>query len=368
MNIKKMGLFIKTLRENQDLTQEELAKSIPISRQAVSKWERGLAVPDTVVLLKLSEIFNVSVNEILSGEKIEPNNQEKNDQVSLKLYDEKIKKIKTIKILSFVIISLILLFLIFYFINSYKKIKVYTITGIGNSVEISNGVFIRTNEKLFFRLGDLTVNDNEEIKSITLYYTDKNNINKIIKTNNNNVMFIDYYGYNEYFDTNKIDYIIKNLYVDVELLDKTESIKLSLEEDYVNDNIFRFREKEIGTKMPNNNKFDFDVQDKYFIDKIKSKYEKREDGYFMTLIDDKFIKYFYYNDSLNNISLTINTEDRILENWIYQINSNRLEYNNIEKEVTFIYEDDKFKCLTDNCEKENEIIQTFYSELLSSLK
>ena len=69
MNIDKIGKFIKELREEKGLTQDELAKKIPISRQAISKWERGLAIPDAQTLLKLSEFFSVSVNEILSGEK-----------------------------------------------------------------------------------------------------------------------------------------------------------------------------------------------------------------------------------------------------------------------------------------------------------
>ena len=74
MNQDKISKFIKNLREESNMTQEELADKIPISRQAISKWERGISIPDAQTLIRLSEIFNLSINEILSGEKINKTN------------------------------------------------------------------------------------------------------------------------------------------------------------------------------------------------------------------------------------------------------------------------------------------------------
>ena len=74
MNQEKIGNFIKSLRESHNMTQEELASLIPISRQAISKWERGLGIPDSSTLICLSKIFDVSINEILSGEHISSEN------------------------------------------------------------------------------------------------------------------------------------------------------------------------------------------------------------------------------------------------------------------------------------------------------
>ena len=62
MNAKKIGNFIRTLRENKNMTQQQLANLIPISRQAVSKWELGQTLPDHLVLIKLSEIFEITIN------------------------------------------------------------------------------------------------------------------------------------------------------------------------------------------------------------------------------------------------------------------------------------------------------------------
>ena len=67
---------LKTLRKNKGLSQEELSIKLHVVRQTVSKWESGLSVPDAEMLITISEIFEIPVNEIL-GENIEE--KEKND-------------------------------------------------------------------------------------------------------------------------------------------------------------------------------------------------------------------------------------------------------------------------------------------------
>lgn len=61
--------FLYTLRKEKNLTQSELAEKLGITNKAVSKWETGEAMPDTAQLLPLSEIFGVSVDELLRGER-----------------------------------------------------------------------------------------------------------------------------------------------------------------------------------------------------------------------------------------------------------------------------------------------------------
>ena len=67
MNQKKIGKFILELRLKNGLSQNQLARMIPVSRQAVSSWELGKALPDLGTLLRLSKIFDVSIDEILLG-------------------------------------------------------------------------------------------------------------------------------------------------------------------------------------------------------------------------------------------------------------------------------------------------------------
>ena len=68
MNQEKIGKFIAECRKNKNMTQAELAEKLNISTNAVSKWERGLCLMDMSLLKPLSEILNVSINEILAGE------------------------------------------------------------------------------------------------------------------------------------------------------------------------------------------------------------------------------------------------------------------------------------------------------------
>lgn len=68
---------LKILRKNKGYTQEELASRLKVVRQTVSKWEKGLSVPDAEMLLKIAEEFEVSVSELL-GSKIE-DEQSKSD-------------------------------------------------------------------------------------------------------------------------------------------------------------------------------------------------------------------------------------------------------------------------------------------------
>lgn len=73
MNQQKLGNFISKLRKEKGLTQQELAAKLHLTDKAISKWERGLSCPDISLLVPLSELLGVSVNELLLGEKIKDN-------------------------------------------------------------------------------------------------------------------------------------------------------------------------------------------------------------------------------------------------------------------------------------------------------
>ncbi len=93
----KIGKFIAECRKKANLTQMQLSEKLGITDKAISKWERGIAMPDTSIMLALCEILGISVNELLSGEKINmENNDKKNEQLLLEMAKELEKKEKTI--------------------------------------------------------------------------------------------------------------------------------------------------------------------------------------------------------------------------------------------------------------------------------
>ncbi|WP_199617372.1 helix-turn-helix domain-containing protein [Paenibacillus alkalitolerans] len=66
MDIKKFGAYISHLRKEHDLTQSHLADFLSVTRQAISRWEVGDSFPDIAMLPKLSEIFCVTVDQLLN--------------------------------------------------------------------------------------------------------------------------------------------------------------------------------------------------------------------------------------------------------------------------------------------------------------
>ncbi len=88
MNQEKISKFIADLRKDQGLTQEQLAESLGVSNKSVSRWENGQSMPDYSIIVKLCNKLNITVNELLSGEKL------KKDQYNEKLEQNLIEMVK----------------------------------------------------------------------------------------------------------------------------------------------------------------------------------------------------------------------------------------------------------------------------------
>lgn len=73
INKENFGAFVASLRKEKDLTQKELAERLFISDKAVSKWETGASLPDTALLLPLSDILGVTVTELLMSRRMDAN-------------------------------------------------------------------------------------------------------------------------------------------------------------------------------------------------------------------------------------------------------------------------------------------------------
>ena len=76
MDQEKIGKFIKQIRQDNNLTQKDLADKLGVTYQAVSKWENGKNVPDIATLKEISKLFNTNIDEILDGEKKEVKNND----------------------------------------------------------------------------------------------------------------------------------------------------------------------------------------------------------------------------------------------------------------------------------------------------
>ncbi len=69
MDQKKIGSFLKELRKQKGLTQEQLAEKFSVSNRTVSRWENGNNMPDLDILIEISDYYEVDLREILNGER-----------------------------------------------------------------------------------------------------------------------------------------------------------------------------------------------------------------------------------------------------------------------------------------------------------
>lgn len=117
---KRIGSFLKKLRKEKELTQEQLAEHFNISDRTVSRWENGNNMPDLSILVELANFYDVDVREIIDGErKRESMNQEEKEKMLLVAEyadEEKTVLLKRLRIISIVglcsmIVSFVMLFL-----------------------------------------------------------------------------------------------------------------------------------------------------------------------------------------------------------------------------------------------------------------
>ncbi len=84
MNQVKIGLFLKQLRKEKNMTQESLAEYFNISGRSVSRWETGHNLPDLAMLVELSDYYDVDISEIILGERKSENmNKEEKEKLNL---------------------------------------------------------------------------------------------------------------------------------------------------------------------------------------------------------------------------------------------------------------------------------------------
>ena len=98
MNQEKIGKFILKLRKEKKMTQKELADKLNVTDRAVSHWENGRRLPDVVLYKTICELFDITVNELLSGEKIKKDEyQNKLEENIINTIDYSTRKINIIR-------------------------------------------------------------------------------------------------------------------------------------------------------------------------------------------------------------------------------------------------------------------------------
>ena len=108
MDPKKTGMIVLEARKMLKMTQKDLADKLYVSDKAVSKWERGLCFPDISVLIPLTEILNISLYDLLRGEKVNNKEVEETLKNTINYSNSEINRKKK----KYITISLIIIFII----------------------------------------------------------------------------------------------------------------------------------------------------------------------------------------------------------------------------------------------------------------
>ena len=156
MDNDKVGRFIAKLRKKKGLTQDELGNMLGISGNSVSKWERGLNMPDISLIYKLSEVFDVALNQLLNGEdalkSVVDLQNEENEGNTLKIKSDDKSSIKTkkkskkrfsFKIIIFLII--IVLFVIAFAFGFHNKGDSYAVESSTEGFTVDGKLTIKDN-------------------------------------------------------------------------------------------------------------------------------------------------------------------------------------------------------------------------------
>lgn len=132
MNQAKVGKFIAECRKKKNLTQQELADELGITDRAVSHWENGRSLPDISLFKQLCDILNISINELICGERIsEDKLAKKSDENIINTLEDKIKqKKKANSIIIALVLGIIFLFIALLLSTriTYPKINLFHFT------------------------------------------------------------------------------------------------------------------------------------------------------------------------------------------------------------------------------------------------
>lgn len=322
----KIGNFIKELRTERNWSQEDLAAKLYISRQSVSKWEIGQTTPSMSIMIKLAEIFELTLPEIINGERATKDNIEEINSETTKEIIKMHKKTKKItRISSILICILVFAFLGYYFFTSYKAQNIYEVTGRSDNFAINNGLFILTKSKVYFTVQNIESND--DVKKLILYVIDNGERHDIFTNDKTDSIFLEEdNGYNEYFSMNNKDIFLENLYIEIQGEDHTENIKLDLRRIYQNDELLNLNK---NNGKENNNDNNIEIDNDKLISSIKSKFTKNEDNYNLTIDNNNEQLEFMFYENTNVLMINIYTSE--YENsWIYDINNSSLQYEKFD--------------------------------------
>ena len=345
MNPDKMAKLLSELRKEKGLTQQQVADIAFVTRESVSKWERGINTPDAQSLLILSKLYNVTANEILYGERETKENKEEIANTTISILKYSAKKINRLtKIFIGILVLTITIFTSLYFISNYNSIKLYVISGEGKMFGVSSGIILTSPEKNYIQLGEVVQSSKEEkeITDIYFYYEYEDIKINIANYQSDKMMLVDLNNIPSIKAVGSMKKVYKNLYLEIHADKYRETIKLNIRQDFSNDKLLHLDKKE----DTNTNKSLIKENSEVNFSKFKEKNGK------LIYKTDNYI--YEYDEYMNFIY--IKNDEKV---YIYILDINQIEFS---KDVLFDFANNI--CIQGECNRYNTELQTIITELL----
>lgn len=338
-----IGSFIKEQRIKNKISQNKLAEILFIDRTLISKWENDKATPCMNEIVKMAELFHISIEEFISGELYNKDNKEElKANLNNYLIEQENKLNKTKKnLLSTMLfaITILLLFFIYYFINTYNKVTVYRVVGISDNYYLKTGVLLFTQNKSYFKIGYF----NSNITEIEIYIQDDNRIT--IYKGEPDIVKMDDTDYNTSLNNNNFIKYKDKIFMDVYTKDGKETMKLEFKNEFQNDELAY----DSTDKTINKDYVPFYSISNYIKDNFK-----KEDEYYIYKENNMNITY-----DMKNNRIYIHHQSKRIE---YQIKDNHFMYYNGEDKYTII--NSKIK-ETNISEKETFKLYNYYMNYIN---
>lgn len=355
MSDDKRGKFLQQLRVEKNLTQKELSEILHYSDNAVSSWETGKTLPNNPeTLMKLSELYNVSLEELLYGERKNSKNSKEISDNMENVYQKNYKSFKRALNLVFILILIILVISMFsiYFIFIKGKILSYTIQGSSEHFIVDKSTILFTEKIDILNFNKIISKNGENINKISLYYIDESNERNLIFSGPNDTYYIEeIQGYNEY---NLDNLRFNNVFIDVKYNNGlVETISLNISKRFINDDIFpSYNDKISENNSTSNESINYKFRDflfkEGFVDK-GDEYEKNE-KYIKIVYNPEMNEIYLYNQSKSiheKIELDIDRNDIFYELFDEKNNNYITEMYSLKEDL---YKNTKIKFIDDNLE------------------
>lgn len=313
MDKNKIGNFLIELRKEKNISQQDLSDKLNISRESISKWERGINLPSTDILINIADIFDLTLDELVKGERNNKNFLQKNAYL--------------ISLGMIIFLSLIAL------IINTKASHIYKLEGNSPNFTLKNSLIIFNDNSFILKPGFIYT-DKEVLKYELCYYDGKNEI-VLLKTNDLSELATGYSSRKR---------LENNIYLKIIYQDKNEvkeeimDLKLNnVEKTKENNDLYMLGKTNYSMQVDERSLLNY-FKDNFMYDNYFKKFYCRDKNIDITyLVKDKIliidllnkntIKSFEYNLYSDLLKLTIKEKGKESKlQFSYEINSNICMY------------------------------------------